>query len=183
MALTLKDEDGRPYMIRIKQRGMEHYDPERVALMTEGPPPQPEGRKLEEIPTFMQPWKRFPLNFPDNSHLPIFGEKELFRGTSNTIALEFKNKGNNFFRRRKWWDAREAYIEAFEFGPDDPELVEVLWLNMAAANIELKYWPGVLGPAAKAITLNLKSIKGYFRAARALVHYERYEEAIDCCKR
>ncbi|GAB1518912.1 HSP70/90 co-chaperone [Rhizoctonia solani] len=182
MALDLKDEDGRPCMLRIKQRGP-LYNPERVALMTDDPPSQPKERKLVDIPIFMRPGKTFPMNFPDNSHLPIVGEKEIFRGTPDEIALEFKTKGNAFFRMRKWWDAREAYIEAFEFGPTDPKLVELLWLNMAAANIELKYWPGVLGPAAEAITLNLKSLKGYFRAARALIHYERYEEAIDCCER
>ncbi|KAG8710913.1 hypothetical protein FRC11_003983, partial [Ceratobasidium sp. 423] len=65
----------------------------------------------------------------------------------------------------------------------DRKLEEVLWLNIAAANLELKYWPGVLSPAAEAITLNLKSVKAYYRAARALIHYERYEEALDCCKR
>ncbi|KAJ1311453.1 hypothetical protein OPQ81_009942 [Rhizoctonia solani] len=181
MALFTEGEDKTPYMLRIKQRGSEVYDPERVALMMVDPPPQPEGRNLEDIPLFMR--KELPANFPDNSYLPIYGKKEIFRGTPNKIALQFKNKGNNFFRERKWWDAREAYIEALEFCPSDPKLKEVLWLNMAAANLELKYWPGVLSPAAEAITLNLKSIKGYYRAARALIHYERYEEALDCCKR
>ncbi|CUA76716.1 hypothetical protein RSOLAG22IIIB_02184 [Rhizoctonia solani] len=145
------------------------------------PPPQPKGRKIEDIPLFMR--KKLPANFPDNSHLPIRGEKEVFRGTQNEVALEFKNKGNDFFRTRKWWDAREAYMEAIEFCPTDTKLEEVLWLNMAAANLELKYWPGVLSPAAEAITLNLRSTKGYYRAARALIHYKRYEEAIDCCQR
>ncbi|CAE6462009.1 unnamed protein product [Rhizoctonia solani] len=181
MSLRLKNEAGSPYVIRIKRRGFEVYDPERAALMMQDPPPQPEGRKIEDIPLFMR--KQLPANFPDNSHLPVFGEKEVFKGTPNEVALEFKNKGNAFFRARKWWDAREAYIDAWECCPSDPKLEEVLWLNMAAANLELNYWPGVLCPAAEAITLNLKSTKAYYRAARALIHYERYEEALDCCKR
>ncbi|CAE6536905.1 unnamed protein product [Rhizoctonia solani] len=181
MALAMKDEGRSPCLMRIKQRGLEFYNPEKVARMMVDPPRQPEGRKLEDIPIFMR--KKLPLNFPDNSHLPIVGEKELFRGTPDEVALRFKNKGNDFFRARKWWDAREAYIEAMEFGPSDPKLVEVLYLNMAAANLELKYWPGVLNNAAMAITLNLKSSKAYYRAARALIHFERYEEALDCCKR
>ncbi|CAE6481369.1 unnamed protein product [Rhizoctonia solani] len=179
--MSLVDEDGDPYVMRIKQRGFEKYDPERAALMMDDPPPQPKGRKMEDIPLFMR--KKLPINFPDNSHLPTVGVKEIFKGTSNEVALTFKNKGNDFFRARKWWDAREAYTEALEFGPDDRKLEEVLWLNIAAANLELKYWPGVLSPAAEAITLNLKSVKAYYRAARALIHYERYEEALDCCKR
>ncbi|KDN50196.1 hypothetical protein RSAG8_01532, partial [Rhizoctonia solani AG-8 WAC10335] len=179
--MVLQDKNGPHLLLRIKERGREVYDPERAARMTEDPPPQPKGRKIEEIPLFMR--KKLPANFPDNSHLPIYGEKELFKGTPNEVALEFKNQGNDFFRARKWWDAREAYTDALEFCPSDPKLQEVLWLNMAAANVELKFWPGVLSPAARAITLNLKSVKAYYRAARALVHYERYEEAIDCCKR
>ncbi|KAG8729185.1 hypothetical protein FRC11_009334 [Ceratobasidium sp. 423] len=180
MARIMKD-DGGPYMVRIKQRGPEVYDPEKVAQTMVDPPPQPKDRKPEDIPIFMR--KKLPINFPDNSHLPVVGRKELFRGTPNEIALEFKNRGNAFFRARKWWDAREAYIEAMEFRPSDLKLVEVLYLNMAAANLELKYWPGVLNTAAMAITLNLESSKAYYRAARALIHYERYEEALDCCKR
>ncbi|EUC66825.1 CNS1 protein [Rhizoctonia solani AG-3 Rhs1AP] len=175
-------EDDEPLLLRIKERrGLIAYDSERIARMTEDPPPQPEGRKIEEVPLFMR--KKLPVNFPDNSHIPMYGKKEIFKGTQNEVALEFKNKGNEFFRARKWWDAREAYSDALEFNPSDLKLKEVLWLNIAAANIELQYWPGVLNPAARAITLNLKSTKAYYRAARALIHYERYEEALDCCKR
>lgn len=170
-------------MMRIKQRGFEVYDPDEVALMTEDPPPQPPGRKLEDIPLFMR--EEMPLNFPDNRHLPLPEDavEEIFEGTAVEVATRFKEKGNDFYRSRQWWHAREAYIEGIEFWPEDDKLMEALWLNVAAANLELKYWPGVLGGAAQAITLNLKSSKAYFRAARALIHYERYDEAVDCCKR
>ncbi|CAE6448458.1 unnamed protein product [Rhizoctonia solani] len=181
MAHAFTGKDGSPYLIRIKQRGFAVYDPEQAALMMDDPPPQPKGRKIDDVPLFMR--NKLPTYFPDNSHLPVHGEPEIFKGTSNEVALQFKNKGNDFFQRQKWSDAREAYIEALEFCPNDPKLQEVLWLNMAAANLELKYWPGVLSPAARALTLNLRSIKAYYRAARALINYERYEEAIDCCER
>ncbi|KAH7345007.1 hypothetical protein B0J17DRAFT_712628 [Rhizoctonia solani] len=170
------DEDGNPCMMRIKQRGFEVYSPEQVAQIMDDPPPQPKGRKIEDIPLFMR--KKLPVNFPDNSHLPVHGEPEIFKGTSNEVTLQIKNKGNDLFRRQKWWDAREAYIEALEFGPNDPKLQEVLWLNMAAENLELKYWPGVLSPAAEALTLNLRSIKAYYRAARALITSDTKKQSI-----
>ncbi|KAG8692499.1 hypothetical protein FRC08_009735 [Ceratobasidium sp. 394] len=170
-------------MLRIKQKAPEIYTPSSALSMTEDPPPQPPGRKLEDIPLFMR--KPMPMDFPDNSHLPKYEDAvhEIFHGTQAQIALEFKEKGNKYFKARRWWHAREAYIEGIEFWPDDPKLMEALWLNVAAANIELEHWPGVLHGAAEALTLNLRSTKGYYRAARALIHYERYEEAIDCCQR
>ncbi|KAG8739641.1 hypothetical protein FRC10_005377 [Ceratobasidium sp. 414] len=153
-------------MLRIKQKGPQMYTPSSALSMTMDPPPPPPGRKLEDIPFFMR--KPIPMDFPDNSHLPEpeNAVHEIFDGTPAQIALEFKEKGNKYFKARRWWHAREAYIEGIEFWPDDLKLMEILWLNVAVANIELG-----------------KSTKGYYRAARALIHYERYEEAIDCCER
>lgn len=82
MSAELKDKDGNPCMLRYKQRGDEVYDAEKVALMMEDPPPQPPGRKLEDIPLFMR--KKMPLNFPDNRHLPLPKDAvpEVFKGTA-----------------------------------------------------------------------------------------------------
>ena len=54
MSLALTNEDGSPYVMRIKQRGPDVYGPERAALMMDDPPPQPKGRKIEDIPLFMR---------------------------------------------------------------------------------------------------------------------------------
>ncbi|CUA76713.1 hypothetical protein RSOLAG22IIIB_02181 [Rhizoctonia solani] len=169
--------DGKPYILMVRKRGSAVYDPERVACMTEDPPVQLIGRKIEEIPLFMR--KRLPLNFPDNSHLPIHGVEELYEG----VALRLKNRGNLHFKAHRWWNAREDYLDALAIQPSDTRLREALWLNVAAANVELEYWPGVLSSAARAITLNFKPVKAYYRAARALMYYKQYEEAIDCCTR
>lgn len=131
--------------------------PALALTLTEDPPPQPPKRKLEDIPLFMR--KQMPMDFPDNSHLPDFENaiEEIFDGTpagtrcllskcptsltlnhvNLEIALRFKEKGNQHFKARRWWDARESYIEGIEFWPEDDKLMEVLWLNVAAANIEL----------------------------------------------
>ncbi|KAG9093379.1 40S ribosomal protein, partial [Ceratobasidium sp. 392] len=124
-------------MLRIKQKEPGMLSPSAALSMTQDPPLQPLERKLEDIPVFMR--KPMPMDFPDNSHLPEPENaiREIFHGTPTEIALEFKDKGNKHFNARRWWHAREAYIEAVEFWPDDPSLMEVLWLNIAAANIEL----------------------------------------------
>jgi tetratricopeptide (TPR) repeat protein len=41
----------------------------------------------------------------------------------------------------------------------------------------------VLRDCSKALSLNTKSSKAFYRSALALVALERYEEAIDCCTR
>ena len=41
----------------------------------------------------------------------------------------------------------------------------------------------MLKDCSKAIALNSKSSKAYYRSALALVALERYEEAIDCCQK
>jgi hypothetical protein len=57
---------------------------QKLAPMLDDPPPQPPGRKLEDIPTFMR--KKMPADFPENSHLPLFQENapfQLYEGTQD----------------------------------------------------------------------------------------------------
>ncbi|KAF8605089.1 hypothetical protein BDV93DRAFT_72846 [Ceratobasidium sp. AG-I] len=174
-----------PRMLRIKKLSPSRPVPDDIAELTEDPPLQPPTRKLDEVPLFMR--KPLPMNFPDSVSSSTSDTDEtideILYGTPGDIALKFKERGNQYFKNRQWLQAREAYLDGVEFWPDNAKLMEILWLNVAAANIELGHWPGALRGSAEALTINLKSSKAYYRAARALIHYERYEEALDCCKR
>jgi len=60
---------------------------------------------------------------------------------------------------------------------------EALLCNRAACNLELKNNGSVLRDCSKALTLNPKSSKAFYRSALALVALERPDEALDCCDR
>ncbi|KAG1845443.1 40S ribosomal protein S7 [Suillus subluteus] len=67
--------------------------------------------------------------------------------------------------------------------PSDTVLHEALLCNRAACNLELKNYGSVLRDCSKALILNTKSSKAYYRSAMALFALERYEESLDCCER
>jgi len=60
-------------------------------------------------------------------------------------------------------------------------LLEALFCNRAACNLELENYGSVLRDCSKALALQPKSSKAFYRSAKALVALERYEDAINCC--
>ena len=57
------------------------------------------------------------------------------------IAQNFKDQGNNYFKGKRYREALGFYAQAIDSKPTDPVLLEALFCNSAACNLELsKYF-------------------------------------------
>ncbi|KAJ9136801.1 TPR-like protein [Coniochaeta hoffmannii] len=135
-----------------------------------------------------------------------------YDGTPLENATNFKEQGNECFAARKWADAREFYgkgiailaaeegrrakglpsvqTETHEGSSDEPAevereraLLEVLYVNRAACQLELGNYRSCTADCAGAIRLNGGNVKAYYRSARALLALGKVEEAEDACVR
>jgi len=97
--------------------------------------------------------------------------------------LNFKDHGNEYFQGKRYREAANYYLQGIDAKPTDQSLLESLLLNRAACNLKLENYGSVLRDCSKALTINQKSSKAYFRSASALKALERYDEAVDCCDR
>ncbi|KAK7470989.1 ribosomal protein S7A, variant 2 [Stygiomarasmius scandens] len=97
------------------------------------------------------------------------------------VAQNFKEQGNDYFKGKRWREALGFYTQGIDAKPTDSALQEALLCNRAACNLELQNYGSVLRDCSKAIELNPKSSKAYYRSALALVALERFDEAINCC--
>ncbi|KAF8192425.1 40S ribosomal protein S7 [Pholiota molesta] len=105
----------------------------------------------------------------------------IYEGTPDEIAQNFKEQGNEYSRESDIAKHRLLYP-----GVDANRRIsylEALLCNRAACNLELQNYGSVLRDCSKALSINPKSSKAYYRSATALVNLGRYDEAEDCCAR
>ncbi|KAK7695445.1 hypothetical protein QCA50_000081 [Cerrena zonata] len=134
-------------------------------------------KSLDTIPLFMQ-------DMPEEDNVAMEALQSLVHdGTPDEIAQNFKDQGNNYFKGKRYREALGFYSQGIDSTPTDPILLEALFCNRAACNLELKNYGLTLKDCSKALTVNPKSSKAYYRSASALVALERLEEALDCCNR
>ncbi|EKM59352.1 uncharacterized protein PHACADRAFT_191699 [Phanerochaete carnosa HHB-10118-sp] len=149
--------------------------------------PQPAETSVEEklaafdsAPLFM---KSLPEDIIDNPVVSAL-QSLAYEGTPDEIAQNFKEQGNEYFKGKRYREASSFYAQGVDAKPTDPTLLEVLLCNRAAYVLAREEnYGSVLRDCSKAITINQKSSKAYYRSALALVVLERFDEAIDCCKR
>ncbi|KAJ3857162.1 40S ribosomal protein S7 [Lentinula lateritia] len=135
---------------------------------------------FDSIPLFM---RSLPDDNPaENSTLAAL-QSLAHEGTSDEIAENFKEQGNDYFKGKRYRDAIGFYTQGIDAKPDNSSLLEALLCNRAACNLALKNYGSVLRDCSKALGQNPKSSKAYYRSAMALVALDRLEEAIDCCTR
>ncbi|KAK3687299.1 hypothetical protein B0T22DRAFT_534727 [Podospora appendiculata] len=130
-----------------------------------------------------------------------------FEGTPLENGLNFKDQGNECFRERRWADAKEFYAKGVALlagqearrrkhtapspqETDDPAevarertLLEQLYGNRAACNLELRNYRACTLDCAGALRLNPANVKALYRSARALLAVGRVDEAADACRR
>ncbi|KAK7061427.1 Tetratricopeptide repeat protein 4 [Favolaschia claudopus] len=150
-----------------------------------GPQPVPK-RTLEEtlkdfdsVPLFMKSLPDEETDDPTIAALQALAHE----GTPDEVAKNFKEQGNDYFKGKRYREALGFYTQGIDAKPPDLALQEALLCNRAACNLELKNNGSVLRDCSKALMLNPKSSKAFFRSALALVALERPDEALDCCDR
>jgi tetratricopeptide (TPR) repeat protein len=130
-----------------------------------------------------------------------------YEGTPLENATDFKERGNECFKEKRWRDAIEFYGRGVslitqeekrrargeaphETNPDGDKEAEVaaqravlgtLYVNRAACQLELKNHRSCWLDCAAALNLNPRNVKAWYRSARALLAVGRVEEADDAC--
>ncbi|XP_003742755.1 mitochondrial import receptor subunit TOM70 [Galendromus occidentalis] len=95
-------------------------------------------------------------------------------------ATGFKNKGNNLFKVRKYKEAIECYSEAIKVCPiDKVDMLSTFYQNRAAAYENLNMVDNVLQDCTKAIELNNKYSKAYFRRAKAFEEKGELQKCVE----
>eukprot|EP00026_Physarum_polycephalum_P008203 Phypoly_transcript_08282.p1 GENE.Phypoly_transcript_08282~~Phypoly_transcript_08282.p1 ORF type:complete len:493 (-),score=92.25 Phypoly_transcript_08282:20-1498(-) len=90
-------------------------------------------------------------------------------------AEALKNEANELFAAGKYLPAIELYTRAIELTPGNA----VLYANRAFANIKTEAFGSALIDAQKAIDLDKKYIKGYYRMATAKLALGKHKEALN----
>jgi len=57
-------------------------------------------------------------------------------GTPDEVAENFKGQGNNYFKGKRIREARDFYTQGIGANPTDPTILEALYCNRAACNLE-----------------------------------------------
>ncbi|KAK0453289.1 40S ribosomal protein S7 [Armillaria borealis] len=156
-----------------------------MTQITEIVGPQPLHRNVEEKLAELDSVPLFMKSLPeDTDDVAIAALQELaYEGTPDEQAQNFKEQGNEYFKGKRYREALGFYSQGVDAKPTDAVLQEALLCNRAACNLELQNYGSVLKDCSKALTLNPKSSKAYYRSAMALVSLQRVDEAIDCCTR
>ncbi|KAJ8522986.1 hypothetical protein ONZ45_g493 [Pleurotus djamor] len=132
---------------------------------------------LNSVPLFMK-------NLPDDEteDVALSALQSLAHdGTPDEIAQNFKEHGNEYFVGKRWKEARDFYTQGINANPMDIKLQVTLLCNRAACNLELQNYGSVLKDCKKALTLDSKASKAYYRAGMALLSLDRPHEALECC--
>ncbi|KIM83927.1 hypothetical protein PILCRDRAFT_818954 [Piloderma croceum F 1598] len=148
------------------------------------PLPQPASidealASLDSVPLFM---KSLPQDDTENEAVCAL-QSLAFDGTPDEIAQNFKEQGNDYFKGKRFREALSFYTQGVDAKPTEVLLQEVLLCNRAACNLELKNYGSVLRDCSKALSINPKSSKAFYRSSLALLALERVDEALDCCNR
>ncbi|KAJ7499257.1 hypothetical protein FB451DRAFT_1161780 [Mycena latifolia] len=135
--------------------------------------------EFDSVPLFM---KSLPDEDADDPMIAAL-QSLAHEGTPDEVAQNFKEQGNDYFKGKRFREALGFYTQAIDAKPTDVVLQEALLCNRAACNLELKNNGSVLRDCSKALNLNPRSSKAFYRSALALLALERAEEALDCCDR
>ncbi|GAA5840273.1 hypothetical protein JCM9279_002332 [Rhodotorula babjevae] len=121
-----------------------------------------------------------------------------YDGDPSEIAENFRNQGNDLFKRRKFRDAIGFYTRALDEVGKDLSIEErrTLWSNRAAANLELGNNGATLRDCSQVLAQNNASypdppsdashrttMKALLRSARALSALDKLAEALDALSR
>lgn len=90
-------------------------------------------------------------------------------------AEEYKNKGNEEFKKGNHAKAIEYYTYATELDPNN----SLMYTNRSNAYWQMKNWEKSARDAKKAIEKDAKNVKGHYRLGMALIEMGQLKEAKD----
>ncbi|TQV98821.1 Tetratricopeptide repeat-containing [Cordyceps javanica] len=166
------------------------------------------GKTTAEILADLNKSPLFMTELEDNDDIAALQALD-YEGTALENSADFKERGNECFKVRGYADAREFYTKGVLLlaagerarargettrdpdgaadGPDEVAaqraMLASLYLNRAACNLELDNYRSVWLDCTAALRLDPRSVKAYYRAARALLRVDRVGEAGDMCAR
>ncbi|KAI7789126.1 tpr repeat protein [Diaporthe eres] len=164
------------------------------------------GKTAEEIMEDLNKSPLFMTELEENDDVAAL-EALAYEGTPLENATDFKERGNECFKQRRWRDAVEFYgrgvalvtkeekrrgkgdppREGDPNGDDEAEaaaqraVLEALLVNRAAVQLELQNYRSCWLDCGAALRLNPRNVKAWYRSARALLAVGRVHEADDAC--
>ncbi|ROW04526.1 hypothetical protein VMCG_04994 [Cytospora schulzeri] len=165
------------------------------------------GKTAEEIMADLNKSPLFMTELEENDDVAAL-QALAYEGTPLENATDFKERGNECFKEKRWRDAIEFYGRGVSLvtqeekrrargeaahethNPDGDEeaevaaqraVLETLYVNRAACQLELKNHRSCWLDCAAALNLNPRNVKAWYRSARALLAVGRVEEADDAC--
>ncbi|POS85092.1 hypothetical protein EPUL_002057 [Erysiphe pulchra] len=143
--------------------------------------------ELNKMPLFM-------TNIEENDDVEAL-RALAYEGTPHEVASGFKENGNECFLKRKWKDAKIFYEKAIDVllieerkrqhGPStetdrekqlEISLLEICLVNRAACHLELQNYRSAIQDCGKALQINPRNIKAYYRSSKALLALDRIIE-------
>lgn len=185
------------------------WGPESASMPGPELPPQlarSAGKTAEEIMADLNKSPLFMTELEENDDVAAL-EALAYEGTPLENATDFKERGNECFKEKRWRDAIEFYgrgvtvvtqeanrralgekpREGDDEGDSEAEIarqgavLETLHANRAACQLELKNYRSCWLDCASALKLNPRNVKAWYRSARALLAVGKVEEADDAC--
>lgn len=95
---------------------------------------------------------------------------------STETSSDYKEKGNEAFKRSEWESAIQFYTKAIKLGEKEKDL-PVYYKNRAAAYLKTEAWERAYDDCTKSLDMQSNDQKALFRRSQALEAMERYEEA------
>ncbi|KAJ2558438.1 HSP70/90 co-chaperone [Coemansia sp. RSA 1933] len=137
------------------------------------------AKELEQIPLFM-------TQLPEEDEAENPAVEALRTMISDEppeeMAKTLKEEGNLSFKRGRYADAVTYYGNALDYDHDNSDLRLTLLLNRAAANLELENYGNVLRDCSDALRIKANTPKALYRATKACIALEKFDEADECCK-
>ncbi|KAG7845476.1 hypothetical protein KL941_003322 [Ogataea angusta] len=131
---------------------------------------------LNRLPLFMTELDESDGAGGENLHVEAL-KALAYEGEPDEIATNFKNQGNDCYKAKQYKNAVEYYTKGLEVGCNMDEINAALYLNRAACNLELKNYRRCINDAKECLKIQPKNVKALFRAAKAFLAIEKYDEA------
>lgn len=97
--------------------------------------------------------------------------------TTNLTACEWKEKGNDEFKKGNWSEALSCYTNALKLTNEDNFEKAVYYKNRAAAYLKQEKYDKTIKDCDEALKICPNDPKSLFRRCQALEALERFEEA------